>query len=420
VGVLAEASGWCLIDRDPRAAGTAARVPSCVLRRADGEALSVTVYGADGAAADTGDSAAAARAARLAGRADGAVLLWRALTHVDARYSPATRLADACRALGVPLALIEPAAAPFALPDSPAAPFALPDSPAAPFALPDSPAAAPVTGVILVNAVVAAAAADAPLTRQSAWTVPFTPAWSLHLWDGQDTPSPVIRAAAALARRDRPTLACWWSPSPTEPAGGQPASAGSVPSDGQSGVAGFVLAGGGQPATGHEWGGQAPVSADSTARAARALAAAFGVPDQALTLTALLRRTNLAPAAALAELFAVLGMTTPGIGQPAGEVAAWAATVPGAVRTPRLGMVAGVRHAMGEAPPRNALDELSARRPRWYRVLQGAIAVVLGVATAALAVVWQDGGISGWFVLLGTAATATYAWGLRPARRRTY
>jgi hypothetical protein len=363
--ILAEADGWCRLDRDPREVGAATRTVACALR-VDDETLLVTAYGPDGAVATDDD------APRLAGLPAGAGLLHRARTFHDPRYSDRARLADACRALGVPPALMAPAAA-----------------------RPAAPAGPRPTGVVLVRAAAPAAAADAALTGQSAWTVPLAPQWSLHVWDGAGRAAPPVAAADALAL-NRPTVACWWS----------------------ADTAGLVVVHRKRVAA-HEWGGRAPVTPESAAQAGRVLAADFGVPDLAVAVTALLRRRDRAPAEALAELFTLLGLPGVGIGRATGpELARWAATVPAAVHTERLGMVAAVRRSVRDAPPGSVLEELSARRPLWYRLLNGAVAVFMALATTALAVLWQAGELSGWWVLLGAAATVSYAWGLRPARRR--
>jgi hypothetical protein len=85
-------------------------------------------------------------------------------------------------------------------------------------------------------------------------------------------------------------------------------------------------------------------------------------------------------------------------------LAEWAATLPAAVHTPRMTTMAAIR------------SELVGARALWQRLLNGAIAVVMFLATATLALVWQWGGISGWWVLLGALTTLSYAWGLRPRR----
>jgi hypothetical protein len=78
--------------------------------------------------------------------------------------------------------------------------------------------------------------------------------------------------------------------------------------------------------------------------------------------------------------------------------------VPGAVHTPAITGVAAFRHAMRSTatPPDRRVD--------------GAIALVMGLATVVLAAVWRWGGISGWWVLLGVLTTIAYAWGVRPRK----
>ncbi|MFF5297353.1 hypothetical protein [Paractinoplanes globisporus] len=405
--ILATYDGWSRLDRDPRAIGAATRAFACVLRL--GTELEVTTYAPDGATRSSFDAETLPR---------GAALLRQAITHVDPRYTRRARLADACRALGVPVELLLAPPAPVAL-GLPSTPPVSPDRPElSPPVSPDRPelsppvspgrpelspavspgrpelppaveAPAPRTGVVVAGA---SALGDAVLTGQSAWTIPISPRWVLHFWDGSGRERPPTHAALALAGR-QPAIACWWS----------------------ADEAGFVVMHGSKPVTGHQWGGTAPTTPETTATAGRLLATEFGVPDQALALIGLLRRTDLAPAGALASLFELLGLPDAGLGRATtAELAAWAATVPTAVHTSTMSGLAAVREAVRAQP--NALDELSARRPLWYRLLNGGIAVVMGLATAVLAVVWQGGGISGWWVLAGAAVTLSYAWGLRPRR----
>jgi hypothetical protein len=227
------------------------------------------------------------------------------------------------------------------------------------------------------------ATADAGLTGQSAWTVPVSPQWTLYFWDGAGRQTPTANAALALAGR-HPAVACWWS--------GE--------------TAGFVVVHGSKRVAGHQWGGgPAPITPESTAAAGRVLAADFGVPDQALAVIGLLRRTDLAPPDALASLFGLLGLPETGVGRATtASLSAWAATLPTAVHTPRMTTMAAIR------------SEFAGARALWQRLLNGAIAVLMLLATGTLAVVWQWGGISGWWVLLGALTTASYAWGLRPRR----
>jgi hypothetical protein len=179
-------------------------------------------------------------------------------------------------------------------------------------------------------------------------------------------------------------VACWWSAE----------------------AAGFVVVHGPKRIAGHQWGsGPAPITPESTAAAGRVLAADFAVPDQALAVIGLLRRTDLAPPDALASLFGLLGLPDAGVGRATtASLAAWAATLPAATHTPRMSAMAAIR------------SEFAGARTLWQRLVNGAIAVLMLVAAAALALVWQDGGISGWWVLLGALTTLSYAWGLRPRR----
>ncbi|GAA2615579.1 hypothetical protein [Paractinoplanes durhamensis] len=290
--VVAESDGWCRLRRDPRDIGVATRAVAYALRR-DPELL-VTGYQPDGTVTDGPE------AATIAG---GAALLRQVLAHDESRYTPVARLADACRALGVP-------------------PQLLLESPPRRLPIP-----VPRTGVVLVGLDPAAAAADAVLTRQSSWTVPFAPRWTLHLWDGAGRATPTTTAAYVLAGRN-PAVALWWS----------------------AREAGFVVVHGSKLVAGHQWGGWAPVTPESTAAAGRVLADDFGVPDQALSLTALLRRRDFAPTQAVTSLVALLGLPDAGLGrQGAAGLAAWAGTVPGAVRTPQLSGLAAIRHAVREA-----------------------------------------------------------------------
>lgn len=361
--VRSERDGWSRLDRDPRDVGATTRALACVLRLDDDGWLQVTAYAPDGSAADGPE------AARTAGLPAGVGLLERVLGHTDPRYTDRARLTDACRALGVPPALL--------LEPGPATP-----PPATP---------APRTEVVLVARDAAGAAADAPLTGQAAWTVPLGAGWSMQHTDGTGPATPATVVAQVLGDR-QPAIACWWS----------------------ADEAGFVLVHKGQPVAGHQWGGWAP---DDTAEAGRLLAADFGVPDQAVSVTALLRRRDVAPADALAEVFALLGLPGAGLGRAtAADLAAWSAATPAAIHTPHLGKVAAVRHAMREAPPENVLDELSARRPLWYRALNGAVAVAMTITTVVLVIFWRRQELSVWWVVASTLVTVSYAWGLRPAR----
>jgi hypothetical protein len=290
IAVVTEHDGWSRLRRDPRDVGAATRAVAFALRPGDGSA---TRYLPDGSVAEGADAA----------MTGGQSLLRRALTHDEPRYTPAARLADACRALGVP-------------------PQLLVDRPPRRLPVP-----APRTGAVLVGLDLAAAAADAVLARQSSWTVPLVPRWSLHVWDGAGRPAPSTTAAYALAGR-HPAVALWWS----------------------ARDAGLVVVHGSRLVAGHQWGEWAPITPESTASAGKVLAGDFGVPDQALALTALMRRRDLAPAQAMASLVALLGLPGTGLGRlSATALAAWSATVAGAVRSPELSGLAAIRHAVREA-----------------------------------------------------------------------
>ncbi|GIM91187.1 hypothetical protein [Paractinoplanes toevensis] len=289
--VVAEHDGWCRLRTDPREVGAATRAVAYALRHEPG--LTVTAYRPDGTVAHGPEAA----------MRGGSSLLRRALAHDEPRYTDAARVADVCRALGVPpeLRLDRPPRRP--------------------------PVPAPRTGLVLVGLDPAAAAAGAVLTGQSSWTVPLTPAWSLHLWDGAGRPTPCTTAARVLAGRN-PAVALWWS----------------------ARAAGLLVVHGSRLVAGHQWGDWAPITPESTAAAGRVLAADFGVPDQALSLTALLRRRDLAPTQALTSLVALLGLPDAGLGRlSADALAGWAAGVAGAVRTPHLTGPAAIRHAVREA-----------------------------------------------------------------------
>ncbi|GIF20218.1 hypothetical protein BJ973_001875 [Actinoplanes tereljensis] len=291
VAVLAEHDGWCRLRTDPQAVGAATRAAAFALH--DEPELTVTGYRPDGEVAHGGEAA-------LPG---GGALLRQALVHDEPRYTAAARLTDACRALGVP-------------------PELLLDRPPR-----HAPLPVPRSGLVLVGLDPAAAAADAVLTGQSSWTVPFTPKWSLHLWDGAGRPTPYTTAAYVLAGRN-PAVALWWS----------------------AREAGLLVVHGSKLVAGHQWGDWAPITPESTAEAGRVLAADFGVPDQALSLTALLRRRDLAPTQAMTSLVALLGLPDAGLGRRSADaLAAWSAGVLGAVRTPHKTGLAAIRHAVREA-----------------------------------------------------------------------
>ncbi|WP_326561179.1 hypothetical protein [Micromonospora sp. NBC_01796] len=385
VTVLGEADGWTRLDVvdgvDLGALSVAARTPACLLRVDDDTfGLRLSAYGPDGASVGPLDvtctESDALSVVTLFGLPDGAAVLHRALTSPSTGYHPPARLADACRAVGLPLELLTPAGS-------------------APVIVLGAPPAQPEVGVVLVYASAVNAAAAAPLTTQSAWTVPIDGKRSLHLWDGRGERANLALAAEVLADRRWATLAYWWSER----------------------TAGFVLTRANRVAGAHEWGGSAPVTPEGTARAARQLAEEFGVPEQALTVTALLRRTDLEPMAALTELGDLLGLPADVIGRTAVELADWAASVPGAVRTERLGFAAAVVHSVREHSSKPPREDLYHPRPLWRRLLSGFRLLVFVPILVLVVAGWLRGDVSGWWVLLGLALTADAAWGVRPGRR---
>ncbi|WP_329106965.1 hypothetical protein OG792_02520 [Micromonospora sp. NBC_01699] len=385
---LAEADGWTRLrssgadgeGTDLAALSVAARTPACRLRVDGDGGLRLSAYGPDGGSVGPLDGTCAESdalaVAALFGLPDGAAVLHRALTSPSTGYHPTARLADACRALGLPLELLTPAGS-------------------APVTARAAAPAQPEVGVVLMYAPARVAAADAPLTTQSAWTVPVDESRSLHLWDGRGQRASLALAAEVLADKRWATLAYWWSER----------------------TAGFVLTRRNRVAGAHEWGGGAPVTPEATARAGRQLAEEFGIPEQALTVTALLRRTDLVPVAALTELGELIGVPVDVIGRGAGELADWAATVPGAVRTERMGFAAAVVHSVREYSAKPPKADPYHPRPRWQRILSG-VRLLVFVPILALGVAgWLRGEVSGWWVLLGVVLTADAAWGLRPGRR---
>jgi hypothetical protein len=392
--ILTEASGWSRLDVDGSVDGSAggpartdlgalsvaARAPACLLNVDDDGGLRLFAYGPDGSFIGPLDATSAGAdvlsAVRLFGLPDGAAVLHRALTSESSSYDVATRVADACRALGLPLELLTPTG---------------PD----PVTVIGAPPGQPEVGVVLVYAPAVAAAADAPLTRQSAWTVPVDGLRSLHLWDGRGEPINLTMAAEVLAERRRPTLAYWWSER----------------------TAGFLLTRRNRVAGAHEWGGSAPVTPEGTASTGRQLADQFGVPEQALTVIALLRRTDRAPMEALTELGRLLDVPVDIVGWSAAELTDWAASVPGAVRTERLGFAAAVAHSVREDSVKPVRGAHYQHRPAWRRLLNGLLLLVSGPFTVFFVVSWIRGEGSGWWVLLGLLLTTEAASGIRPGRR---
>ncbi|NES14753.1 MULTISPECIES: hypothetical protein [Micromonospora] len=373
----AQSNGWSRVDADMAALSVTTRAASFLLRVDDVGTLSLLVHGPDGGATGPLDAASTeaelAQAVGIFGLPDGAGVLRQALAPAaSARYDTAARLADVCRALGAPLELLTV---------DPTDPQREPEKPAQPEA-----------GVVLVYAPVAVAAAAGPLALQSAWTVPLGTQWSMHVWDGDGQPTAPVHAAEALGDAGRVTLAYWWS----------------------ARTAGVLLTRDGRVAGAHEWGSAVVATPESTARLGRALAEEFRLPEQVLAVITLLRRTDLAPSDTLAALCMLLRLPAEIVGLTAEELARWAASVPGAVHTEKLPVMAAVVHSVREAPPDTVLDELSARRPGWYRLANGVVAAVMAAATALLALLWRQEVASGWWVLLGVATTVSYAWGLRP------
>lgn len=176
------------------ALSVAARVPACRLGF-DDNGLWVVAYGPDGSVVGPLDAgcteADAMSAVTVFGLPDGAPLLFRALTSASTSYDGPARIADACRCLGLPLELLTPAGP-------------VPDT------VVGAPPAGPEVGVVLVYAPAVVAAAEAPLTRQSAWTVPVDPLRCVQLWDGRGARANLPVAAEVLANRRWPTLAYWW------------------------------------------------------------------------------------------------------------------------------------------------------------------------------------------------------------------
>jgi hypothetical protein len=248
--------------------------------------------------------------------------------------------------------------------------------------------------LVLVQATVPASAAAAPLTGQSAWTVPVGSIWSLHLWDCAGDPAHAGAAGAALFTAvAKPALALWWS----------------------AGRAGLVLFQHAVPPAECSW----PASGrSSTDTLPEALAKAFPLSfEDTELLAALLRRDGDSPIRMLALVAEALHLphrVAGLVGQAPAELVAWAEVAEGAVHTPRLGFWAAIRHLHRETP---LLARLDWDRPG-QRSLPAVTAVFLGLATAALAVGWGAGQVSGWWVVLGAATTLWPAWRAVTRRRR--
>lgn len=182
-------------------------------------------------------------------------------------------------------------------------------------------------------------------------------------------------------------------------------------------TAGFVLTRRNRVAGAHEWGGGAPATPEGTARAGRQLAEAFGVPERALSVVGLLRRTDLPPGEALTELGRLLDVPMEMVGRTAAELTEWAESVPGAIRTERLSFLGALLHSVREHPMRPPREDLYHVRPRWQRLLSGLTLLAIAPITVFATVGWLHGEMSGWWVLLGLVLCGDMAWGVRPGRR---
>lgn len=367
--------GWSHVPGDPGAAAVAARCPAYVID--DGPTL--TVYGPDGSTVGPLDGLAGdgelERAAAVAGRTGAEDLLRAAL---DPRNGDSeVRLADLCRVLGVPLPLV------YGDVES--------DAPAQTAARPD-------VGVALMHAPAAAVAANAPLTGQSAWTVPLGTQWSWVTWDGDGTPASLPAVAAGLSSGERePVLAYWWS--------------------GQR--AGFVLAVKGHLVAAHEWGAGVTFDIEATAPAAEALSREFRVPEQRFAITALLRRGDADPQDLLRELLVLLRAPADLVGLDWAGVTERAAGTRGALRTPKLSVMRAIGHAVREQPTATPLERVMRERPPWYRGLSLAAGVAMALSTAIMVAARLLGArISGWWLAVGVVTTAAFLWDVRPRRKR--
>jgi hypothetical protein len=249
--------------------------------------------------------------------------------------------------------------------------------------------------LVLVQATVPASAAAAPLTGQSAWTVPVGSIWSLHLWDCAGDPARAGAIGAALFTAvAKPVLALWWS----------------------AGRAGLVLFQKGMSPSECCWPASGRSSIDTLPEA---FATAFPLSAEDTELLAvLLRRDGDSPIRMLALVAEALRLphhVAGLVGQAPAELVAWAEEADGAVRTPRLGFWGAIRHLRRESPP--VLARLDRDRPG-QRSLPAAAAVFLGMATAVLAVGWGAGQVSGWWVVLAAATTLWPAWRAVTRRRR--
>lgn len=384
----ASLEGWTAVPEDALAGlALTVRTPGCLIRwdppPSEVESPSVTVFGAAGEVVRLAGDATpelAERAADLLGQPGAGAVLHRALT-VDAPfYDASARVGDVCRAVGVPLALV--------------AGTSTEDSAATGSAPAD-------VGFVLLRRDAATAAAESPLTRQSAWIVPLGQGWSLQVWDGQPPRHPLPSAAMSLSQGGF-ALAVWW---------GRP------PADVSVAVrAGFLLARSGRAVAAHEWSTRIDLGIGHTAATARALTAAFGVPDRSLDVTAVLRRKVRDPLDALLELLALLRVPAVAVGLGQEDLVQMARSAPGAVHAARLSKLCTVLRALGE--PATVVDRAARERPPWYRVVNAVIAVVMAFATFVLYVNWRWGTVEWWWVAVGAATTVGFAATARPVRRR--
>ena len=207
-------------------------------------------------------------------------MLHRALTVDSPFYDASARVGDVCRAVGVPLALL------------------------AGSSTEDVMASGPVSadvGFVLLRLDPATAAAESPLTRQSAWIVPMGRGWCLQVWDGQPPRHPLPAAAMSLSQghRDGFALAVWWARPPAEAAApADIATAGSarLAPRSESAMAppvvraGFLFARSGRAVAAHEWSTRVDLGVGHTAATAGSSRPRSGNRTAALDITAVLRR----------------------------------------------------------------------------------------------------------------------------------
>jgi hypothetical protein len=208
----------------------------------------------------------------------------------------------------------------------------------------------------------------------------------------------VVAIGLSEGHRDGFALAVWWSGTRR---------------------AGLLLSRSGRAVAAHEW-SRVDLGLDHTAAAGRVLAATFHVPERALDVTSVLRRDATDPAGALVDLLTLLRVPTPLVGLEQDRLVDAARSVPGAVHAPRLSTLRAIVHAVQQTPATNVVDRAARERPRWYRVVNGLVAVVMGLATFVLYLNWRWDVLSGWWVVLGAVTTLVYAVGTRPPRRRRF